>query len=80
MMIIIKEAYLRDILVLKFPPSSQLICHSFSSAGEFGYISPEMFHQGGADKVNSLCMHAHTISLQKQSQQEGGEGWLLSDL
>jgi len=40
MMIIIKEAYLRDVLVLKFPPSGQLVCRSFSSSGEFGYISP----------------------------------------
>lgn len=59
-MIIIKEAYLRDILVLKFPPSGRLVCHSFSSAGEFvfGCISPWMFQSGwrgwgGADKVNS---------------------------
>lgn len=40
MMIIIKEAYLRDILVLRFPPSSRLLCHPTPSAGEFVCASP----------------------------------------
>lgn len=67
MMIIIKEAYLRDILVLKFPPSGRQVCQPSRSAGELvsEYISPWGLQvgqrgSGGADKSNSLCTHVCT--------------------
>jgi len=64
MMIIIKEAYLRDILVLRFPPSSWLLCHPSPSAGEFVCASAlggsgRRCHRG-ADRVNPLHTHTHT--------------------
>lgn len=80
MMIIIKEAYLRDILVLKFPPSGRQVCQpltfcwlgslslSASPLGGFRWGKEAMEvptnRTPSAHTCAHTCTHTTTISLQ----------------